>query len=181
MECNSIDQVDLEQRQIFGIEDDYGYSHVGKYFIDNPAESVFDLEDTPTEFILFQLDQDQSVLEVDKNLPEKFLDQIKQQIFEPSDSFERVIGTWRHRARFIRSKYYLNKCLEAYIVNENGEVRKTIESEYEEDLCEDDGSSYRAYLNDDHPYKHWDLVFIESLRGELGFEKMYNSIPLVGK
>ena len=78
MECNSIDQVDLEQRQIFGIEDDTGYHHIRKYMIDNPSESVFDLEDTPTEFLLLDLDWGKSVLEVDKNLPKKFLDQIKQ-------------------------------------------------------------------------------------------------------
>ena len=78
MECKTIDQVDLEQRQIFYIEDDYGYHHIRKYMIDNPAESVFDLEDTPTEFLLLDLDWGKSVLEVDKNLPKKFLDQIKQ-------------------------------------------------------------------------------------------------------
>ena len=55
LKYSSIDQVDLTMHTL---GNDCAYGYIGEYLSRNPAESVFDLEDTPTDFILFQLDQD---------------------------------------------------------------------------------------------------------------------------
>ena len=72
-----------------------------------------------------------------------------------------------------------------YIFNENGEVRKTIESVFYEEVLPDCPDSYgeeeeSPYCHD-HPYNGWDVAFMESIRGERSFETMENHIGAYGK
>ena len=104
-----------------------------------------------------------------------------------SESYEHLVETlktWRYRARFIRCNQGSNgKYVMTYIFNENGEVRKTIESVHYEYIPSDDPYGYEDYepYCHDHPYNDWSVAFMESLRAERSFETMKNHISEYGK